>query len=186
MLAKTQKYYFVLASIVTVQLVAIMTQQPVRALFFSGIISSVWSTIASSSLIATVPTVFETKSSASLPLPLLVMGILSATLWIVCGVMLRDPWITFPNSYAFAVCAFALFLCAKFPANGCDVDELADENPAASEDSNTPRSVDIEHASPWQRAVDFVSRSGGEAQSLADGRDAKRKYGATGGTGDSF
>merc|ERR1719213_18360 len=105
-----------------------MTMPSVRALFFSGLISSAWSIISSMSLIATVPRVYETRSSSSLPVPLLVMGEISATLWIVCGVMLKDPWITFPNTFAFAVCTFALYLCFKFPVGGCDceADDLFD------------------------------------------------------------
>merc|ERR1719352_1089575 len=80
MIEKRTLYYYVLTGIVSVQFVAIMSLEPVRALFFCGLISSAWSTIASASLVATVPKVFETRSSKSLPLPLLVMGTISAIL----------------------------------------------------------------------------------------------------------
>merc|ERR1719183_1275448 len=67
MLQRSTKYYYVLACIMAIQFVAIISMQPVRALFFSGLISSIWSTVASLSLISTVPTVYEQKSSKSLP-----------------------------------------------------------------------------------------------------------------------
>merc|ERR1719271_1382034 len=63
-LQRSNTYYAVLACIVVVQAVAIFTLPPVRALFFSGLISSTWSTVASLSLVSTVPVVYETRSSA--------------------------------------------------------------------------------------------------------------------------
>lgn len=195
MLEKSRLYYAVLGGIVFVQACAILTQQPVRALFFSGIVSSVWSIIASGSLVSSVPTVYETRNSASLPLPLLVMGEISAALWITCGVMLKDPWITCPNTFAFAVCTFALYLCFKFPAGGCDceADDLFDADLGPIDEDFEALGIDRTHMgraspSPLLRALDFVSRSSasGEAHLLQEGKESKRQYGATGGTGDSW
>lgn len=187
MIDRRQTYYYVLATIVTVQFFAIMSLQPVKALFFCGLISSAWSTIASASLVATVPRVFETRNSKSLPLPLLVMGTVSAMLWILCGIMLWDPWITFPNMFALCVCVFALYLCYIFPADGgCD-EYICDSDGEKEDCDAVPHGIDVERASPalLQRALGLVSRSA----LSSDAKDGAGTYGAacgTGGTGDSF
>jgi uncharacterized protein with PQ loop repeat len=185
MIEKRQIYYYVLMSIVSIQFVAIMSLEPVRALFFCGLISSAWSTIASASLVATVPKVLETRSSKSLPLPLLVMGSISALLWIICGVMLWDPWITFPNLFALVVCIGALYLCHIFPADGSCEDYIDDADSCAGDDAKALPS-DVERASPLQRA--FGGLVGRSALS-GDAKDTAGSYGGlggTGGTGDSF
>lgn len=123
MLERSATYYYVLGTIVTVQVGAICVLQPVRALFFCGLISSCWSIIGSLSLLTTVPQVFATKNSSSLQLPLLVCGEISALLWFACGVMLWDPWITFPSMFSGAACTYAHSLCIRFPAR--DLDDTA-------------------------------------------------------------
>jgi hypothetical protein len=196
MLQRSTKYYGVLGSIVLIQLVGILTMQPVRALFFSGLISSVWSTVASLSLISTVPTVYERKSCASLPVPLLVMGVISAALWILCGVMLWDPWITFPNLFSFHVCVFALYLCCRFPADGPQsLDKIESECDTSFVDtvedatcSDDAACLDV-RASPLQRALAYVvsgSDSQPENRPIHDQVAISRKYGTTGGTGDEW
>jgi MtN3 and saliva related transmembrane protein len=189
MLEKSPRYYYMLACIVAVQAVAIVTQQPVRALFFSGLISSAWSTITSCSLLTTVPTVYATKNSSSLPLPLLVVGFVSAILWIVCGILLWDPWITFPNAISMSVCAFALYLCQKFPAKSVDFDPSP--NAVHVEDDHAACSnPDVERQqSPLQRALGLIGRPSSEALLLQEPNGRPVSYGAagtTGGTGDSF
>lgn len=197
MLERSTKYYYVLASIVAIQLVAIMTMQPVRALFFSGLISSAWSVVSSASLISTVPVVYEQRNSRSLPLPLVFMGEISAVLWIVCGVMLWDPWITFPNIFAFSVCTFALYLCAKFPPHGCEGDDGFDEvdvAKAAAKDAAAMAVCDEDsgnfsegRASPLQRAVGFVLRGSPTTEKERLSAESLIPcYGGTGGTGDGF
>merc|ERR1719375_3013508 len=181
MLQRSSKYYYVLACIVAVQMCAIISMQPVRALFFCGLISSSWSTIASLSLISTVPKVFETRSSKSLPLPLLVMGTVSALLWILCGIMLWDPWITFPNMFALGVCIFALYLCYIFPADGGCEDYICDSDGEKEDCDAVPHGIDVERASPalLQRALGLVSRSA----LSSDAKDSAGTYGAACGTG---
>jgi len=193
MLQRSSKYYYVLACVACVQIIAIMTLQPVRALFFSGLISSAWSTVASLSLISTVPTVYKNRSSVSLPVPLLFMGEISAALWVLCGVVLWDPWITFPNCFAFVVCTFALYLCWKFPPDGVDAIHCEDgeDEPilrAKEVDVDEPSHFVAANASPLQRALGFVKRSSASSENLAlhDSQSSARLYGGTGGTGDGF
>jgi len=193
MLQRGTKYYLVLGSLVLIQFIAIMVLKPVSALFFSGLISSVWSTIGSLALISTVSTVYETKSSKSLPVPLLVMGEISAVLWIVCGIVLWDPWITFPNFFSLMVCTFALHLCWRFPAKGQEFAEAATPESdimSASRMEATEDCSDVSiRASPLQRALAYVrSSSTEEFETLQDHVATSSVYGAapeTGGTGDS-
>jgi len=206
MIQRSSKYYYVLACIAAVQVCAILELQAVKALFLCGLISSCWSMIASLSLISTVPVVYENKSSKSLPVPLLVMGEISAVLWIVCGVMLWDPWITFPNCFAFLVCSFALYLCWQFPVPCSDFDSLSraascrslsnDDATAAvaaaaaaakaAELEDAAREFDPSRTSPLQRALEFVTRStvDDERAPLNNPLHSSRLYGGTGGTGD--
>mmetsp|Transcript_21072 Transcript_21072/g.62888 ORF Transcript_21072/g.62888 Transcript_21072/m.62888 type:complete len:166 (+) Transcript_21072:930-1427(+) len=104
---------------------------PVKALFFCGIISSAWSVVGATSMLTTVPQVLKTKSSKSLPLPLLLAAGISAVLWIMCGVMLRDPWITVPNVCCFCCTGFALSLCWIYPRTGGEECQEEDEEEAA-------------------------------------------------------
>jgi uncharacterized protein with PQ loop repeat len=194
MLQRSRKYYYVLACIAAVQFCAIETMPSVKALFFCGLISSAWSVVSSASLVATIPEVYEKRSCQSLPLPMLVMNEISAFLWIVCGVMLWDPWITFPNCFALIVCSFALHLCWKFPADGsvCDENDI-DEDIIASaaakqaELDDASREFQGARSSPslLQRGLDYVSRSSAsERDALHDPAEAAKVYGGTGGTGD--
>jgi len=85
------------ACVVSTQFLAICTVSRANALFFSGLISSIASVIGSLSLCTTLPKVIQTKSSASINLELLCIGVISSCLWITCGLMLSDIWITVPN-----------------------------------------------------------------------------------------
>lgn len=133
-----------------------------------------------------MPVVYETKNSKSLPLPLLVMGLLSASLWIGCGIMLWDPWITFPNMFAAVVCFYSFFLCFQFPARYDEKEE--DKIEVLDDDENR---IDCEHASPLQRMRDYVSGATASSENLAlhEAKEQATMYGGTcgtGGTGDSF
>lgn len=184
------KYYAVIGCLVAIQAIAIMVLEPVRALFFCGLVSSAWSTLAALALLTTVPIVFEQRSSKSLPFPLLVVGLVSATLWIICGIMLWDPWITFPNVFALTVCTFALYLCWRFPGDGSedesqfDAEGLAAAKKAISDEATHDFS-ESPVASPLQRALGFISRDPTEEQTLCETPSAPQ-YGGTGGTGDGF
>jgi len=196
MLDKSTMYYYVLGAIVGAQFIAIMTLPPVRSLFFSGLISSAWSTITSCSLLVTLPLVWETKNSKSLPLPLLLMGVVSATLWVVCGVMLWDPWISFPNMFALVVCGYALTLCWRYPPTEMASPCLAERiHRCASEPDCSMGEAEYAQqsvlASPLQRALGYVTRSPhiGESQALQESMEEAVRYdtcGGTGGTGETF
>jgi len=107
------KYFKVVLTLVLCQFVAMLTQTRERALFFSGFVSSVCSVAGACSLLATLPVVMKTKSSASMNKPLLLIGLLSNCLWLLCGFMLWDAWIVVPNSCGifvqFIACGVVLY-----------------------------------------------------------------------------
>lgn len=115
LLQKFRFYLQVLSTVVVAQLISILVLPPVRALFFSGLISSVWGVVSSLSLLTTLPTVWRTKSSSSLPGPLLWASMLTSCLWLVCGVMLRDSYIIVPNGFAVCVTTYAFSLKIHYP-----------------------------------------------------------------------
>jgi len=90
-------YYRLMSVFVLMQICAIMTSETVNALFFVGLVSSICSIMGAGSLLTTLPQVIETQCSASINLPLLVTGVLSCSLWLVCGIVLHDIWILGPN-----------------------------------------------------------------------------------------
>mmetsp|Transcript_21073 Transcript_21073/g.62893 ORF Transcript_21073/g.62893 Transcript_21073/m.62893 type:complete len:437 (+) Transcript_21073:116-1426(+) len=128
---RSKVYFQVLGVVAFSQVVAMCAMPPVKALFFCGIISSAWSVVGATSMLTTVPQVLKTKSSKSLPLPLLLAAGISAVLWIMCGVMLRDPWITVPNVCCFCCTGFALSLCWIYPRTGGEECQEEDEEEAA-------------------------------------------------------
>lgn len=179
MLQRASTYYYVLATIVGVQAGAIAVLPPVRALFFCGLVSSAWSIIGSMSLLTTVPDVWRTRNSASLQLPLLIIGETSAALWVCCGLMLWDPWITLPNGFSFFACFYAHTLCMRYPPpqgmerqtssdtqdGAPDASDLASCHSAAFSPVSRSASPNLEtkspqapHLSPWPltRALNLV------------------------------
>lgn len=97
MRSKLHLYYTVTALLATLQMFVMVVWPYERALFFSGLVSSVCSVVLSCSLLTTLPKVIETQCSASINVPLLYVGVGSSCLWLLCGIMLWDPWIGVPN-----------------------------------------------------------------------------------------
>jgi len=114
-------YLQIAGAMVALQAGAMLSFPAERALFFVGLVSSGCSIVGSISMLATVPTVLRTKCSKSMPLPLLAASEISAILWVTCGAMLRDPWITVPNIVCGLLLSYALFLVWKYPADGSAV-----------------------------------------------------------------
>lgn len=144
-------YYKVLGAVAAVQVAGMAVMPPVRALFFSGLISSAWAVVGSMAMLTTVPVVLRTRCSKTLPLPILIAAQFSTVLWITCGVMLRDPWITVPNVASFCTCGFALALCWVYPScsAGMDDEEEAEESaPLLDETANAGEQLLSNQQSP--------------------------------------
>lgn len=192
---RSMVYFQVLGTVAFVQVVAMMMLPAVRALFFSGLISSAWSIVGSMSMLTTVPTVLATKCAKTLPFPLLVAAEVSAVLWITCGVMLRDPWITVPNVASFMTCGFALSLCWYYPMCSVDDDleneESEDMAPLVPETAESTAQIVPEHPSPLSRIIRTI-RGGQDLDrpsSMAGYGTMKRTNsleGCTAGTGETF
>jgi len=114
-LRKLFMYYQAACTLVVVQVIAIWTLPSQQALFFCGLVSSVWSVVGACSLLATLPMVLETKCSASINLPLLTVGVGSGILWLACGFILWDAWIMVPNLICLVFQLLAIAVVFHFP-----------------------------------------------------------------------
>jgi len=108
-------YYRLVSVFVLLQVLAIMTLETNSALFFVGLASSICGMMGACSLLTTLPQVIETQCSASINTPLLVTGLISGSLWLVCGVVLHDIWILGPNIVGLVLQSFAVAAVLYFP-----------------------------------------------------------------------
>jgi len=108
--------YLQAASVVALTQLVAMTVLPChKALFLCGLASCVCSVVGACSLLATLPKILETQCSVTINLPLVCVGIASAILWLICGLLLLDAWIIVPNIGSICVSACTLSLAAYFP-----------------------------------------------------------------------
>jgi len=114
-LQKLFLYYKCAGTLALLQLVAMLLLAKQRALFLSGLVSSVCSVVGACSLLATLPTVLQTRCSASINLPVLIVGTLSGILWLVCGFILWDAWIMVPNTIGLIVQFVTYCVVLYFP-----------------------------------------------------------------------
>jgi len=100
---------------VLMQLLAIMTLELNSALFAVGLASSICGMMGACSLLTTLPQVIETQCSASINMPLLVTGLFSGLLWLLCGAVLHDMWILGPQIVGLLLQSFAVAAVLYFP-----------------------------------------------------------------------
>eukprot|EP00419_Tripos_fusus_P036679 CAMPEP_0172785508 /NCGR_PEP_ID=MMETSP1074-20121228/205479_1 /TAXON_ID=2916 /ORGANISM="Ceratium fusus, Strain PA161109" /LENGTH=398 /DNA_ID=CAMNT_0013622517 /DNA_START=605 /DNA_END=1801 /DNA_ORIENTATION=- len=108
-------YYRLVSVFVLMQIIAIMELETRRALFFVGLASSICGMMGACSLLTTLPQVIETQCSASINMPLLVTGLISGSLWLICGIVLHDIWILGPNIVGLLLQSFAVAAVLYFP-----------------------------------------------------------------------
>jgi len=116
-----KSYVVGVAILAFLQVVVIATLPAKRALFFSGLVASSCSFANALSMMVTVPIVMRTACSDSLPGPLLVANLVGAITWVICGVLLGDPWIACPNAFCCLCCGACLYL--KFQYNSVKVEK---------------------------------------------------------------
>merc|ERR1712096_65098 len=97
------------------QLAAMLALPLEKALFFCGLVTSLCSVAVASSVLTALPTVFRTGSLASMNVPMLVVGVCSSSLWLLCGLFLSDAWIIIPNSLGFLFQVFEICVMLSFP-----------------------------------------------------------------------
>jgi len=172
-------YYKIAAFFFSMQLLAILFLEVQNALFFCGLLSSICQMVGACSLLTTMPEVLRTKCSSSINLPLLYCGLISGTLWMLCGIMLHDPWLIGPNfiGLLFLCCAFAAVLV--YPSNSNEMiskkEAMDKDKDLESRKSQPPPVVD---ANIWGRRM-LVS-SWRDEQKLSYG--SASQLGETGGT----
>merc|ERR1719161_1655490 len=86
-----------------------------QALFFIGMASSGCSVMSAVAPLTIVPTVLRTRCSAAIPTELILASSVSGFLWILCGIMLVDPWVVAPNMLAAVANVYLISLILKYP-----------------------------------------------------------------------
>eukprot|EP00746_Dinoflagellata_sp_MGD_P016730 gnl/MRDRNA2_/MRDRNA2_137953_c0_seq1.p1 gnl/MRDRNA2_/MRDRNA2_137953_c0~~gnl/MRDRNA2_/MRDRNA2_137953_c0_seq1.p1 ORF type:complete len:426 (+),score=57.13 gnl/MRDRNA2_/MRDRNA2_137953_c0_seq1:165-1442(+) len=176
-------YFRIVSLLVLLQIGAMAVFPRERALFFSGLISSTCSVATSLSACTTLPIVIKRKCAASIPLPLCCASAVSGVLWIICGVILWDPWIAFPNIIGVSGSSVCIGLCLYY-----GTEEPLDGD--VHEGSLTPS---LQGSSPGLRERSMLL-SGSSVDDDAHGHSSDQEwgelpaanYGACGETGGTF
>lgn len=109
------RYTTAVASLAGLQIASIVVLPLERALFLVGLISSFCSFVGALSMLVAVPTVVRTKSSRTIPGPYAVANLLCAIAWVICGWVLGDPLVTYPNIASAISSGVCLYLKITFP-----------------------------------------------------------------------
>lgn len=115
-LASFQRYTSAVMSLVLLQVCTICVLPAERALFLTGLISSFCSFVGAMSMLVTVPQVLLLKDSRSIPGPLVCANLMSASVWCICGYMLQDPLVYFPNIVSVISSSVCVYLKTKYPS----------------------------------------------------------------------
>ena len=96
-----------------------------------GIIASLVAVAMFASPLATLRVVIETKSAASLPAPMILIGIVCTFLWTIYGIRLNNPFVYAPNAFALLLGLAQLVLLLYFGKN-----EPLDDAAISTEDAS--------------------------------------------------
>eukprot|EP00747_Dinoflagellata_sp_TGD_P185726 gnl/TRDRNA2_/TRDRNA2_42413_c0_seq1.p1 gnl/TRDRNA2_/TRDRNA2_42413_c0~~gnl/TRDRNA2_/TRDRNA2_42413_c0_seq1.p1 ORF type:complete len:548 (-),score=93.44 gnl/TRDRNA2_/TRDRNA2_42413_c0_seq1:90-1733(-) len=133
-------YYHVVVSLVLLQMCAIGMFPHEKALFFSGLVSSLCSIVGSLSLLSTANIVIETRCSKAINPVMVIVSMVSSVLWITCGIILSDAWIMGPNCVCIIVNLVAFSLVIYYPQDKAKGNWKFPPSPTTTDTS--PRSED--------------------------------------------
>jgi len=181
-------YFRIVSVLVLLQIGGMAALPREKALFFSGLISSTCSVATSLSALITLPIVVKQKNASSIPLPLSLASGVSAVLWITCGVILWDPWITFPNIIGL-VCSVVSISLVQYYGTG-DRPEACDEGSAHLTPSSREYSPGLRERTALlpHGESGFTSHEDPQGYSSDQewGEAAGNSYGSCGETGGTF
>ncbi|GLE01738.1 hypothetical protein PINS_up010576 [Pythium insidiosum] len=108
----------VLAALIAIAvLVMHATTRPEKeAQLLIGLPGNALSLLTSASPLLQLRTILRTKDASSLPFGMSVMNVVAGGVWMVYGIMLRDPLISLPNLFALTMGAIQVALILRFPA----------------------------------------------------------------------
>lgn len=127
--AALNKYLSAVVGLALMQACALSVLPPERALFITGLVSSLCSFLGAMSILIPVPSVIKTQNSRSIPGPIVVANFFSALVWVVCGVMLGDPLVTGPNVMNTLASLVCIALKMRYPSD--------DDGPHADEEKGS-------------------------------------------------
>eukprot|EP00929_Paragymnodinium_shiwhaense_P028731 TRINITY_DN16594_c0_g1_i1.p1 TRINITY_DN16594_c0_g1~~TRINITY_DN16594_c0_g1_i1.p1 ORF type:complete len:555 (-),score=121.04 TRINITY_DN16594_c0_g1_i1:229-1893(-) len=108
---RLHQYLSAAGSLALLQACAAFAIPATRALSLAGMVGSFCSFLSALSLLVSLPEVINRQDSSDLPGSLLCAGLFSAVCWCICGQLLNDPMVMYPN--LFSVFAAGLALAVK-------------------------------------------------------------------------
>lgn len=105
---RMNQYMSAVFSLALLQACAAAAIPAARALSLAGMVGSFCSFLSALSMLVSLPAVIEQKDSSDLPGGLLGAGLFSAVCWFICGRLLNDPMVTYPNLFAIFASGSAL------------------------------------------------------------------------------
>jgi len=93
-------------------------EDPEEVEFRYGIIITVLLMLLIASPLVSLGDVIRTKSTETLPFPLILSGTVVTFLWLLYGVIIKNPFIQFQNMMGFLLSASQLSLFAIYPSKG--------------------------------------------------------------------
>jgi hypothetical protein len=109
------RYYNIIIGILLSQALAAVVLPMRSAMFFEGFMASICSVAVAISPIACLKTVLRTGSTEAMPRELAFVSLISAVLWLTCGIMLVDWWIIVPNIVGIFAGLLAMALLYIYP-----------------------------------------------------------------------
>lgn len=132
------------------------------SLMFVGLAGSFCSLMNAVALLVPVSQALRTKSSSSIPGPLVLAGFMSSFFWFICGTMLQDPCILVPNGVTLCINILCLGLKWRYPVPTVDSKVESKRELMVSfvdsDEVNLPAVLDSEHVA---EASSFCSGTGG-------------------------
>ncbi|GLE11431.1 hypothetical protein PINS_up023847 [Pythium insidiosum] len=133
----------VLAALIAIAvLVMHATTRPEKeAQLLIGLPGNALSLLTSASPLLQLRTILRTKDASSLPFGMSVMNVVAGGVWMVYGIMLRDPLISLPNLFALTMGAIQVALILRFPAKNRGVHPATIATVASAERRADPAKV---------------------------------------------
>lgn len=111
------RYAIAAIALVMLQVCALFILPLERALFLTGLVSSLCSFFGAICMLVSLPVVLRTRDSQAICGPLVLANLVSSFFWCICGWMLEDPLIAAPNVVGMISSCICLYLKWLYPSN---------------------------------------------------------------------
>eukprot|EP00929_Paragymnodinium_shiwhaense_P004646 TRINITY_DN10575_c1_g2_i1.p1 TRINITY_DN10575_c1_g2~~TRINITY_DN10575_c1_g2_i1.p1 ORF type:complete len:460 (+),score=114.51 TRINITY_DN10575_c1_g2_i1:167-1381(+) len=176
-LSRFERYLSAVASLVVFQACTIFVLPGARALFFTGLVSSLQGFLGAISILISVPQVLRSKDSKVIPGPLVWASFLSALAWCLCGWMLQDPLVMGPNVASVLACSLCIYLRFLYPAReelaAAHEEDLEKHHSHVAVPASTGRHATSTEEKPEPQAAQEGGEAAGGQQSFSEAATAR-------------